>query len=302
MSSMAASIALDHLSKRYSRTRRFAIHDISLEIQPGEIYGFLGPNGAGKSTTIRTLMNFIQPTSGSARILDKDVVKQSVAIKSAVGYLSSDMALYPKMTGQQFLAYMSELQPSADQAYVRHLVHLLRAENHRRLGDLSRGNRQKFAIIQAFMHKPQVLILDEASSGLDPLMQEAFYSLLREAKGRGAAIFMSSHILSEVQKVCDRVGIIRDGHLIVERSIAEMAQEAAHTFEITFADTPPLAELKRLKGVQVAAHDGHDVTVHLYGPLTPLLATLARHDVMQLEARQLDLEELFMRFYHGEEK
>jgi len=285
------------LSKKYSGSSTYALKGLSLHVSPGEIYGFLGPNGAGKSTTIRTLMNFIQPTSGQATILGLDVVKNSVAVKRSVGYLASDMALYQKMTGAQFLRYMGTLQGGVDAKYEQELVKRLKADPHTRLGSLSRGNRQKFAIIQAFMHKPDVLILDEPSSGLDPLMQEAFYELLAEAKTRGAAVFMSSHILSEVQKVCDRVGIIKGGRLIAERSIAEMIREAAHTFEVTFKEAPPLAELKRVHGLHVTAHDAHQVTIQLHGELPPLLAVLARHAVVQLEVRQLDLEELFMHYY-----
>jgi len=298
---MGASIVTNGLSKRYQGATGFAIKDISFEVKPGEVYGFLGPNGAGKSTTIHTLMNFIQPTGGNASILGMDVVKDSVAIKRSVGFLSSDMAMYPKMTGAQFLRYMSELQGSVDESYKSKLLKQLNAAAEKRLGDLSRGNQQKFAIIQAFMHRPDVLILDEPSSGLDPLMQEVFYKLIRDAKARGAAIFMSSHIMSEVQKVCDRVGIIRDGQLIAERNIAEMEQEAAHTFEVTFASKPPLAELKKLHGVQIASHDEHEAVIRLQGELPPLLALLGRHDVVRLEVRQLDLEELFMHFYKGQE-
>jgi ABC-2 type transport system ATP-binding protein len=297
-----AAIDIQKLSKRYGRSKVYALRDLTLHVQPGEIYGFLGPNGAGKSTTIRTLMNFIQPTHGRATILGKDIVKDSVDIKRSVGYLSSDMAMYPKMTGGQFLTYMSELQTGGNATYQHELVKRLKADSHKRLGDLSRGNRQKFAIVQAFMHQPDILILDEPSSGLDPLMQETFYELLREAKDRGAAVFMSSHILSEVQKVCDRVGIIRDGQLIAERDIAEMIQEAAHTFEVSFKDAPPLAELKHVKGVSVTAHTDHEATIQVHGDLPPLLAVLAKHDVVQLEVRQLDLEELFMHYYSGQEQ
>ena len=292
-----AAIMIDKLSKRYGHAPALALDELSLHVQPGEIYGFLGPNGAGKSTTIRTLMNFIQPTTGGATILGQDVVADSVAIKRSVGYLASDMAMYGKLTGRQFLQYMTELQPGTDVHYRNQLMKRLQTEPDKRLGDLSRGNRQKVAIVQAFMHQPAVLILDEPSSGLDPLMQETFYDLLREARERGAAVFMSSHILSEVQKVCDRVGIIKAGKLIAERNIAEMVQDAAHTFEISFADKPPLAELRKLKGLKLDEHDDHSLTVHLHGELSPLLAVLGRHHVTKLEARQLDLEELFMRYY-----
>jgi ABC-2 type transport system ATP-binding protein len=294
---MAASIQIDNLTKRYHGVKVESLKDLSLQVAPGEIYGFLGPNGAGKSTTIRTLMNFIQPTGGQAQILGLDIVRDSVAIKRSVGYLSSDMAMYPKMTGKQFLRYMSELRGQTDITYRDELVRKLKAEGDKRLGDLSRGNRQKFAIVQAFMHKPDVLILDEPSSGLDPLMQEAFYTLLREAKQRGCAVFMSSHIMGEVQKVCDRVGIIRDGRLITERNIADMERDAAHTFEVTFDERPPLKELQRLTGAKVTAHDDRSVTIDAQGDLPPLLGLLAQHKVVKLEARQLDLEDLFMQFY-----
>lgn len=287
------------LTKRYKGTDFDALHELNLQIRAGEVYGFLGPNGAGKSTTIRTLMNYIQPTGGSATILGLDIVRDSVRIKRSVGYLSSDMAMYSKLTGHQFLDYMSELQPGTSSAYRRELAGHLKPDLTKRLGDLSRGNRQKVGIIQAFMHKPDVIIMDEPSSGLDPLMQEAFYDLMREARKRGAAIFLSSHIFSEVQKICDRVGIIREGRLIVERDIAEMAKEAAHTFDITFAGKPPLDKLRNVKGVRVSGHDDNNVRIHIQGELSPLLAELGKYNVTKLDARQLDLEEMFMRFYNG---
>lgn len=301
---MASDALIDtwKLGKRYTGAKSYALHNLSLHVAPGEVYGLLGPNGAGKSTTIRTLLNFIQPTEGSARIMGLDIVKDSVAIKRSVGYLASDMAMYPKMTGDQFLRYLSQLQGTDTSSYRHELIRRLKADPSQKLGALSRGNRQKFAIIQAFMHKPEVLILDEPSSGLDPIMQEVFYQLLAEAKARGTAVFMSSHILSEVQKVCDRVGIIRGGELVAERTIADLIREAAHTFEITFATAPPVTELKRVRGVQVAAHDDHHVTVRLQGSLPQLLGVLARHDVTQLDAHQLDLEELFMHFYNDDNK
>lgn len=292
------AILCKSLSKRYKGTDFYALHDLDLNIKAGEIYGFLGPNGAGKSTTIRTLMNFIQPTEGTAAIMGKDIVEDSVAIKRSVGYLSSDMAMYGKMTGHHFLDYMSKLQGDGDPAYKRELVKRFQPELDKKLGDLSRGNKQKVGIVQAFMHQPDILIMDEPSSGLDPLMQEAFYDLLKESAGRGAAVFMSSHILSEVQRICDRVGIIRRGKLIVERDIREMAKEAAHTFNITFAKKPALAKLKAVKGVEVSSHDGNSVRVHLHGEVAPLLKELSKHDVVRLDAHQLDLEEIFMRFYN----
>jgi ABC-2 type transport system ATP-binding protein len=290
-------IFLDNLSKRYPGTKKLALDSVSLEVNSGEVYGFLGPNGAGKSTAIRTLLNFIQPTSGSAKILGLDIVKDSVKIKKSVGYLSGDFAFYPKMTGHQYLKYLGELQPPVSKKYVDELIKRLKAEPHKKLGELSRGNRQKFGIIQAFMHQPKIIILDEPTSGLDPLMQEEFYKLVAESKKRGSAIFISSHILGEVQRTCDKVGIIRDGKLIEERVIADMAKEASQTFDITFAGKVPLADLKKIKGAKVTDTKRGAVTVHMHGKLAPLFSVLAKYDVAKIDARNLDLEDMFLGFY-----
>lgn len=291
-----ASIVIRNLSKRYGRSSSHALKNLSLSVMPGEVYGFLGPNGAGKSTTIRLLMNYIQPSSGEASILGKDIVKDSVDIKKSIGYLAGDFAVYPKMTGRQYLDYLSELQKPA-KGYVRELSKLLNAELDKKLGELSRGNRQKIGIIQAFMHQPQILILDEPSSGLDPLMQEVFYKLVNDAKARGACIFMSSHIMSEVQKICDRVGIIRSGKLVGEEDMSKLAKKAAQTFDITFADKAPASELQKIPGVKVEHKDHGKVTLHINGKLSPLFSVLARHDVINIDARNLDLEDYFLKFY-----
>ena len=285
------------LTKRYRGTHEDALHDLTLQVKAGEIYGFLGPNGAGKSTTIRTLMNFIQPTSGSATICGRDIIRDSVAIKRRVGYLSGDLAMYPKMTGAQFLEYMGELRPPASKAYKAELIKRFKAEMHKPLGDLSRGNRQKIGIVQAFMHQPEVVIMDEPTSGLDPLMQEEFYELLSESRQRGAAVFSSSHILGEVQKMCDRVGIIREGKLVAERSIADLANEAAQTFDVVFKDKPPINKLRSIKGVQEISVHGNTVTLHFHGELKPLFSELSQHDILKLDTQNLDLEEIFLRFY-----
>lgn len=276
--------------------------NLSLEVKPGEVYGFLGPNGAGKSTTIRTLLNFIQPSSGQASILGYDIVKDSTEIKKHLGYLSGDFAVYKKMKGSQYLRYLSELQPLKTKGYEKELAKKLKAQLDKPLGELSRGNRQKIGLIQAMMHQPDVLILDEPTSGFDPLVQEEFYNLISEAKQRDCVVFASSHILSEVQKMCDRVGIIREGKLVVERSIAEMASEAAQTFDITFGHRIPLAELKKIKGLKVTGHNKNRVTIHIHGHLAPLFSLLGKSEVTNIDTRTLDLEEVFLRFYGSEEK
>jgi ABC-2 type transport system ATP-binding protein len=269
---------------------------------PGEIYGFLGPNGAGKTTTIRLLMNFIQPTSGKALILGNNVVDDSVEIKKSVGYLSGDPALYPKMTGRQFLSYMKALQPPKHPNYINELAKRFDINLNLRVGNLSKGNFQKIGIVQAFMHEPDVLILDEPTGGLDPLMQEIFYELVKETKDRGACIFVSSHNLTEVQKMCDRVGFIRRGKLIAQQTLADLAHEATQTFDIGFAEDLPMAELKRMSKVKVTKNSEHHVTVHMHGELSDLFAVLARHKVVSITQREANLEEDFLRFYREDKE
>ncbi len=294
-----ASIVIRNLSKRYHGSNVYALKNLSLSVKPGEVYGFLGPNGAGKSTTIRLLMNYIQPTGGGADILGKDIVDSSVEIKNSVGYLSGDFAVYPKMTGRQYIQYLSELQKPV-KGYDKELSKMLNAEMDKKLGDLSRGNRQKIGIIQAFMHQPEILILDEPTSGLDPLMQEVFNRLANEARERGASIFVSSHIMSEVQKICDRVGIIRSGKLVSEENMSDLAKRAAQTFDITFAGKVPLAELRKIKDVKIENHDTSQITLHINGDLAPLFSVLAGHKVINIDARHLDLEDMFMKFYQNQ--
>lgn len=293
----APGIEMIGLSKRYRGSDRLALDNVSLRVMPGEVYGFLGPNGAGKSTTIKLLMNFLQPSGGTAKILGYDIVKDSVKIRKSIGYLSGDMAMYPKMTTGEYFDYMSELQGQFDNSYQKYLIKKLKPEMKKRLGELSRGNKQKVGIIQALMHKPNVIIFDEPTTGLDPLMQEVFYELLREAKQRNATIFVSSHILSEVQKMCDRVGIIRDGKLVGEDNISELAFEATQTFDLEFSGEAPLAALKKIKGAKIISASGHKATIHIHGKLKDLLVVLAKSDITKMDARTLDLEEEFMHYY-----
>ena len=294
---MYSTIETTKLSKRYSAKAPLALNNLSLKVSQGEIYGFLGPNGAGKSTTIRLLLNFIQPTSGSGKINDLDIVKNSVQIKQSVGYIPSEMGIYKKMTGKQYLDYMAELRGKVSKSYMDTLIKRFKVESNKKLGDLSRGNRQKVNIVQAFMHQPNILIFDEPTTGLDPLMQEEFFALIKESKQRGATTFMSSHILSEVQKTCERVGIIREGTLVDEKTISELASEASQTFDITFANKPPTNELKALKGIkQVSTHDS-SVTLHYHGEINQLLAKLGEYKISAIDTRQLDLEEIFMHYY-----
>jgi len=298
---MAASIVTDKLTKRYGHTEALALDKLSISIAEGEIYGFLGANGAGKSTTIRLLMNFLQPTSGSAQIMGYDSVKRSARLKSEVGYLAGEVALYPKVTGRELLDYLSRLQRKVDKKYRRQLEQRFEAELDKPIGALSKGNRQKIGILQAFMHQPQVLILDEPTSGLDPLMQEAFYETLRESKQRGAAVLMSSHNLDEAQRVCDRVGIIKQGKLIREQSVGGSLL-GAPIFTVTFHDPSALMSLKKASTVKLIKQEGNrTANLQPTRSIAEALATLARYDIQKLESRSVSLEDEFLEFYGGEE-
>lgn len=298
-----AQIILANLTKRYSRIKKPAIKGVSLKVYAGEVYGFLGANGAGKSTTIRTLLNFIQPTEGTASIMGMDVVKQSVAIKRHVGYLAGDVVLYEKQTGAEFLRYMAALQPLPKPAYMKILTDDFKAQLNKPMSELSKGNRQKLGIIQALMHQPDVIILDEPTTGLDPLMQEVFFDHIHQAKARGASIFFSSHNLSEVQRVCDRVGFIRDGKLMREQNVLEMTKNASHTFEVTFTHDAPINELEKLGRVQInKTSDRHHVSILVpNSKMNKFFRILAHHHVRHFQQRELNLEEEFLNLYKGDD-
>ncbi len=296
------AIAVYDLSKRYPKSKNYALRRLNLDVESGEVYGFLGPNGAGKSTTIRLLLNFIQPTRGTASILGRDIVKDSVLVKRSIGYLAGEVALYPKMRGRQFLEYMSQLSAGPRRPRIKDLAQKFRVELDRPIGVLSKGNRQKIGIIQAFMHQPEVLVLDEPTSGLDPLMQEYFFELIKESRSRGAAVFVSSHNLSDVRKMCDRIGFIRGGKLIAEQTIADLAKTATQTFDIAFAAEVPMVELKRLTGAKLTKNSASHVTVRVRGDLSRLFAILARHKVNSINQREVDLEEEFLQLYKGRDE
>lgn len=297
ISEKSALIRINKLTKQYPGTKTPALKALTLHVNSGEVYGFLGSNGAGKSTAIKTLLNFLQPNGGSATIKGLDIVKDSVEIKKYVGYLSGDFAIYPKMTGNQYLQYMSELQPPASKKYMNDLIARFDAQPAKKMGDLSRGNRQKFGIIQAFMHQPEIIFLDEPSSGLDPLMQEEFYNLVNESKQRGAAIFLSSHVMAEVQRTCDRVGVIRNGKLVDEMIISELRDKAAQSFVIEFIGKAPLVELRKIPRAKVEVRSQQTVVVYMHSELRPLFKVLSRHEVKTIDAENLDLENMFLGFY-----
>jgi ABC-2 type transport system ATP-binding protein len=299
---MSYAIETHDLTKTYPHTSQPALNSLNIHIEKGEVYGFLGPNGAGKSTTIRTLLNFIQPTNGSATILGYDIVKDSVEIKKHLGYLAGEIALPRNMVGHQFLSYMASLLALKNKKYLTDLIKRFDVELTKPIRTLSKGNRQKIGLIQAFMHQPEVLILDEPTSGLDPLMQEEFFKLIKESKDRGAAIFVSSHNFSEVQRICDRVGFIRNGILIAQQELEQLTAKASHTFILTFGDKIPLKELQNLAGVQVTLNDESHVTISIEGELSPLFAILAKHKVTHLQQQEVNLEQQFLHLYSKGDK
>jgi ABC-2 type transport system ATP-binding protein len=295
---MAASIEIKNLTKSYPGSKTSALDSLSLRIEPGEIYGFLGANGAGKSTTIRLLMHFLRPTSGSATILGYNVVSQSVAVKRHIGYLAGDVALYQKATGRELLRYLMHLQQARPSNYPAELVQRFEAELDKPLATLSKGNRQKIGIIQAFMHQPNVLILDEPTSGLDPLMQEAFYETVREAKQHGAAIFMSSHNLNEAERLCDRIGIIKHGKLIREQSIDKTTTLGATVFAVTFAEHAVLERIKASQALRIVSQpDSNSLRLKATGTLAAALAELSRYELITFRTENIDLEDEFLEYY-----
>lgn len=294
---MAAGIVTHNLTKRYGHDPRPALDKLNLSIAPGEVYGYLGANGAGKSTTIRLLMNFLQPTGGSAQIAGLDIVRDSVAIKKRVGYLAGDVALYQKTTGKELLDYLAALQGQVDRDYRRILEKRFEAETSKPISALSKGNRQKIGILQAFMHRPDVLILDEPTSGLDPLMQEAFYDSIREASSRGAAVLMSSHNLTEAQRVCDRIGIIKHGKLIHEQVITGDSPLSKPTFRVVLANAADGAKIKKAAHLTFVSQEGPVAVVQAADSVAAALGALSKFNIREFSTQQLNLEDEFLDFY-----
>ena len=294
------AIHAEGLTKHYGDVR--ALIDLNLEIQAGEVFGFLGPNGAGKTTTIRTMLDEIRATSGRVSILGMDSHTDSVAIRRRIGYVPGDLAMYPNLTGRDTLTYFANLRGGVDWSYVDELTDRLDADLSKKVGDLSSGNRQKIGVIQAFMNKPDVLIMDEPSSGLDPLVQRDFQAMMREVAAEGRTVFLSSHTLSEVQRVADRVGIIRHGRLIALESVAGLRSKAIRTIELEFASEVPADLLRPVPGVREVTVEDHRALLSYDGKMDALLKALHHHEVVDISTREADLEEIFLTYYRDEEE
>ncbi|MGN6556481.1 MAG: ATP-binding cassette domain-containing protein [Solirubrobacterales bacterium] len=289
------AIETEALSKRYGRHR--GIEDVSFEVRPGEVFGFLGPNGAGKTTTIRTLLDLIHPTSGSARIFGLDSRRESVAIRSRLGNLPGDFGFGREATGREAVRLLSRLRGLDGAPRTAELARRFRADLDRPLGQLSRGNRQKIGLILAVFHRPELLVLDEPTSGLDPLMQKEFLALVTEERERGCAVFLSSHELDEVQRVCDRVGIVRGGRLIAVERMADLLGKARRHFSVQLEDPAGLERLRALPGVSDLEIVGDRATFTAAGDLDAVVRELAGHHVVDLEATHPSLEEVFLGYY-----
>ena len=280
-----------------------ALEDLSIAVHEGEIFGFLGPNGAGKSTTIRLLLGFLHPTAGSGSVLGLDIVRDSVAIRGRVGYLPGGIALYDSLSGERLLDYLGELtgRPSVRRRELLDRLELSDRTLRRPVRDYSRGMRQKIGIIQALQHDPELAILDEPTEGLDPLMQRAFYAILDDLKATGRTIFFSSHVLSEVERVCDRVAIVRRGRLVALQDVASLLEHRKRNVEIraTDGDLPALDGVAGVSGIARTA-DGR-LTCQLEGDVGPFLAAIAGHRIADLTIEPAHLEEAFLELYEDVE-
>ena len=291
----APVIRADRLSKVYGRDR--GVSELTFEVGEGEVFGYLGPNGAGKTTTIRTLLDFIRPTAGRALILGLESRRDAIEIHRHIGYLPGEFGLYERLTAREHLTYLGSLRGGADERSIHELAERFDLDLDVRIASLSHGNKQKVGLIQAFVHRPDVLILDEPTQGLDPLMQQAFYRLLHEARESGTTVFLSSHVMPEVEHVCDRVGIIRDGRLAAIEDIDELKGKALKMVEVRLATPAPSGTFDRVPGVREAVAFGDRVRITIAGPIDPLVKTLARLEVVDLESREPSLEEIFLTFY-----
>lgn len=290
-------LIINNFSKSYGRF--IAVDNISLKLMQGEVFGFLGPNGAGKTTTIRAILNFIQPTTGSISVFGLDSVAHQIEIKKTVGYLAGDIALYEDLTGEQLLHYLTNLGRKTDWVYVNELTKRFAADLKKPIKSLSKGNKQKIGLIQACMYHPDLLVLDEPTSGLDPLMQKVFYDLVLEMKKEGKSIFVSSHNLTEVQRICDRAGFIRNGKLVSIESISEATKLNVQIFEVVFAKEVPKEAFSNLAGVEAEIINNHAV-FKVSGLLNPFLKVLSEHELVVFNQIETTLEDVFMKLYNGE--
>ncbi len=291
-------IEMDSLTKFYGPRR--GVQDINLSIKGGQVFGFLGPNGSGKSTTMRVLLDFHRPTSGAASMLGLDCQKDSLQIRKRTGYLSGDLSLYDKLNGLELLTWLGDLRGGVPEHRIRSLSDELSLDLDRKIGDLSRGNRQKVGLVQAFMHEPELLILDEPTTGLDPLIQHTFQRMVRDVADSGRAVFLSSHIIDEIDRTCDKVAIIREGFLVAVETIKSLRARSVRTVRIKFDEPVPAAQFHDLDEVHEVQVLGTELNIKTTGDIDSIVKLAAQHHVVDLVSEQADLEEIFLSYYSGE--
>lgn len=298
MASDVPAIEFIDLVKDYGRLR--ALDGISLRVHRGELFGFLGPNGAGKTTAIRCLLDLIRPTSGRALVLGFDCQRQSIEVRSRIGYLPGELSLYNSITGKQTIDLFASLRPGrTDPAFLDNLIRRLDFDTSRSVASYSKGNRQKLGLVLALMHQPEVLVLDEPTSGLDPLVQEEVSDILEEAAASGRTVFFSSHVLSEVERMCERVAIIRHGKIVAVEEVAALRKRSLHVLEVTFESAPP-RDAFAIEGVRELRRDGHTIHLEVRDNLDAALKAIARYTVIDLRTEQPSLEEVFLAFYQDQ--
>jgi ABC-2 type transport system ATP-binding protein len=288
-------IQTEQLTKAYGSHR--GIIDVDLTVNRGEVFGFLGPNGAGKTTTIRTVLDLIRPSSGRALVFGIESSADPVAIHRRIGYIPGEFTLYDRLTAGQTLSYFANLRGGVDRGYQRALIDRFEMDPSRRFKELSKGNKQKVGLVIALQHRPELLVLDEPTSGLDPLVQQSFYQLVRETKEEGRTVFLSSHILSEVERTCDRVGIIREGRLVKVDTVEGLRDLAHHQVELRFSGPVPAGEFENLPGVTDVAATDHVLRMRVTGAITPVVRAAARYDLLDFVSREPSLEETFLAQY-----
>ena len=294
---MTTVIHTDGLTKTYGAHR--GITELDLDVDSGEIFGFLGPNGAGKTTTMRILLDLIRPTAGRAEVFGIDTTRDPVAIHRRVGYLPGEFDLYDRLTGADTIAYFANLRGGVDRAYAAELVERLELDPSRKFKEYSKGNKQKVGLVVALQHRPDLLILDEPTSGLDPLVQQTFFELVREARTEGRSVFLSSHIIDEVDRTCDRVAIIREGRLVQVDRIEAIRRLAFHHVELSFAQPVAAAVFEPIDGVSEVVADGDHVTMRVNGPIGAVIAAAAPHGLVDVVSREPNLEDVFLAQYGG---
>ena len=296
---MAEAIVTSQLSKSYGKT--LALDSLDMEVRTGEIFGFLGPNGAGKTTTIRLLLDVLRPSAGSSTVLGVDPRSGGVELRKRVGYLPGDFVVDGRQSPRQFLTYLGNLRGGVSPSAIDDLSERLDLDLGIQIGTLSKGNRQKVGLVQALMHSPELLILDEPTSGLDPLMAREFLTMVDEAKQAGQTVFMSSHILSEVQHVADRAAIIREGKLVAVDEVEKLRSRAVRQVQITFAGDVPTNQFASVDGVADVTVAGNELRCRLVGHADGLIKAAARFEVVDFISEEPDLEELFFHYYTGDD-